>query len=355
MTGSEYKTRQKKRGILLASCGLLLALGIALGLKVVGVADFTYGEWAVAATITLVVQAVLWLIPHLGLDRYLTLDQRYLYLPMGAAAALLSLYAHIIFEGRVLILIAWPVALLFLAGLAGFREVLVLSSMMTVGYSTVVIWNDRAGAELSAGLEITIVAAFLVISVFAGIVFERLRRERIEMRALQRRFAELALTDPLTELPNRRRFEEILRVELERVVRYGGKCSLAMIDVDYFKRYNDSLGHLAGDIALKELAAIMRRQLRSSDVLARYGGEEFGLIMVNTSKDVAYQTIERLRQAVEMYPFRGAHVLPGRRLTISAGVASAPADGSSYEELVQMADGALYAAKQYGRNLVRTV
>ncbi len=96
----------------------------------------------------------------------------------------------------------------------------------------------------------------------------------------------------------------------------------------------------------------MREELRLSDVLARYGGEEFGLIMINTPKDEAYQAIDRLRRIVEAHPFRGAHVQPGRRLTISAGVASAPQDARNYEDLVQKADGALYAAKRKGRNVV---
>lgn len=172
------------------------------------------------------------------------------------------------------------------------------------------------------------------------------------MQKLRRRLAEMALTDPLTELPNRRRFEEIVRGELARIQRYGGQCSLVMIDVDYFKNYNDTLGHLAGDVILKELAQLMREQLRLSDVLARYGGEEFGMIMINTPKDEAFRAVERLRRVIAEHPFRGAHVQPGKQLTISAGVACAPQDGLRYEDLVDRADGALYAAKRKGRNLV---
>src|SRR5690606_9374438 len=219
-------------------------------------------------------------------------------------------------------------------------------------YMAAIYINFREGYPISIGLETATIGTFLVVCLYAAVVFERIRRDRMETRALRRRLIELALTDPLTGLPNRRRFEEMLRTELARIHRYGGQCSLVMIDVDYFKTYNDALGHLAGDVILKELAQLMRRELRASDFLARYGGEEFGLIMTNTPKDVAYHAVDRLRRIIEDHAFRGTHVLPGKRLTISAGVATAPHDAGSYEERVQCADGALYAAKREGRNIV---
>lgn len=345
-------TRLRKRAILLASGGLLLALIVALGMKLLGLAEMSYAEWAWAVAITIVVQASLWLIPHFGLDAALTWDRHYLYVPMTATVGLLTLYAHVAFEARALVLTSWFVALLFVVGLAGFWEIVALTLLMASSYLGVVALHYTAGADLSLGIEAASAGIFVLVSLYAGAVFERLRRDRIEMKAMRQRLAELALTDPLTDLPNRRRFEEILRGELSRVERYGGQCSLVMIDVDYFKNYNDTLGHLAGDVILKELAQLMREQLRMSDILARYGGEEFGLIMINTPKDEAYMAIERLRCIIEEYPFRGAHVQPGECLTISAGVATAPQDGRGYEELVQRADGALYGAKRKGRNMV---
>jgi diguanylate cyclase (GGDEF)-like protein len=180
-----------------------------------------------------------------------------------------------------------------------------------------------------------------------------LRRERAERRALREKLNEMAITDPLTGLYNRRHFEEILRAEISRIRRYGGHCSLAMIDLDFFKNYNDTLGHLAGDALLKELAALMMTHLRVSDVFARYGGEEFGLIMINTPRDEAILAMERLRVMVEGYPFRGGSIQPFGRLTVSVGVAGCPEDGLEYEDLVRKADAALYAAKRLGRNRVQ--
>ncbi len=342
----------RKRGIALAGAGYALALVIALGMKLLGLAELSFREWTTAAGATIVLQSILWLVPHLGADRLLRWDRHYLYTPMIVAALLFCVYTNLIFEARQIILMAWFVALLFVAGLAGFWEVIALSTLMAGGYFGVIYTHYHAGADLSLGLEAATAGAFVLVSLYAGVVFERLRRDRTEMQALRHRLAELALTDPLTELPNRRRFEEILRAELGRIARYGGRCSLVMIDVDHFKNYNDTLGHLAGDIILKELSQLMREQLRLSDVLARYGGEEFGLIMINTPKEEAYQAIDRLRSIIAEHPFRGANVQPGRRITISAGVASAPQDGRSYEDLVQRADSALYAAKRRGRNVV---
>lgn len=343
---------RRKRGVLLASLGFALALAAGLALKLLGVSRVDYVDWVGLAIGTAAVQTALWLIPHLGLDQRLTFDRHYLWIPMTAAAVLLAAYALVIVEARFVVLMGWLVALLFVAGTIGFRGVVGLSLLMTGAYMAAIYYHYHQGYPISLGLEGATIGTFLLVSLYAAVVFERIRRDRVETRALRRRLVELALTDPLTGLPNRRHFEELLRTELSRIQRYGGQCSLVMIDVDYFKNYNDALGHLAGDVILRELAQLMRNELRASDVLARYGGEEFGLIMVETPKDVAYHAIDRLRSLIEHHAFRGTHVLPGKRLTISAGVATAPHDATTYEELIQRADGALYAAKREGRNIV---
>ena len=346
------ESRRRKRGVMLASLGFALALATGIVLKLVGVARVDYSDWVGLVLLTAVVQGVLWLIPHLGLDHRLSFDRHYLWVPMTAAAGLLAAYVLVIIEARFLVLMGWLVALLFVAGNVGFRGVIALSLLMAGAYMAAIYIHYQEGYPISIGLETATIGTFLVVCLYAAVVFERIRRDRMETRALRRRLIELALTDPLTGLPNRRRFEEMLRTELARIHRYGGQCSLVMIDVDYFKNYNDALGHLAGDVILKELAQLMRRELRASDFLARYGGEEFGLIMMNTPKDEAYNAVDRLRRVVEEHAFRGTHVLPGKRLTISAGVATAPHDAVTYEDLVQCADSALYAAKREGRNIV---
>lgn len=347
--------RIRKRGILLASVGLAIALGAALASKLLGISDFAFAEWATTAAITLLVEAALWIVVHLGWDVRIRWDAHFIFLPMTAAALLLGLVIHLAPELRVVSLMGWFVALLFVAGVAGFATVMVLSGIMAAIYLTVALALIADGAPLTFAFELLMTTVFLVVSAYAGIVFQRLRRERRELKAMRGQLERLALTDPLTDLPNRRHFEEILRSEVERIRRYGGRCALAMIDVDHFKLYNDALGHLAGDVVLRELSSVMRRHVRLSDVLARYGGEEFALVMVNVSVEEALGAVDRLREIVDEHAFRDEDVLPEGRLTISAGVAACPENATDFDTLVRSADEALYTAKREGRNRVATV
>jgi diguanylate cyclase (GGDEF)-like protein len=161
-----------------------------------------------------------------------------------------------------------------------------------------------------------------------------------------------ARTDPLTGLANLREFWESLDREIERSRRYRRFCSLAMIDIDLFKQYNDRFGHLQGDEVLKRGAGIFREQIRTSDIVARYGGEEFIVIMPETGKEVALLVGEKLRKAFAEHPFSCSGSESGERLTISVGIATFPEDAPSARELVDVTDKALYRAKAGGRNRV---
>ncbi len=156
--------------------------------------------------------------------------------------------------------------------------------------------------------------------------------------------AEQSITDPLTGLRNRRAFQKRLLEEVALSRRHRTPLSLAMIDVDHFKDYNDDFGHPAGDAALRQVARMLRTETRRSDLIARYGGEEFAVILPGTDLDGAAALCERFRTAV------GRAGCSGRRLTISVGVASF--DGSDAEALVAAADDALYRAKAAGRDCV---
>ena len=343
----------KSRRILLAGTGVVLALFLELGLGALGFDAIPRPTWFGALGITVGLQVVVWLILRLGWDRYLTWDPHYLYVPMAAAIFSLNFFAYLAPSLRMVLLMAWFAMPAFMVGLAGATGVLVMSILMAMGYLIAVSLLITHGHALSLPFEAAVAGIFMIINGYSAVVYERLRRDRAERRVLREKLNEMAITDPLTGLFNRRHFEEILRAEIARIRRYGGHCSLAMIDLDFFKNYNDTLGHLAGDALLKELAALMMSHLRVSDVFARYGGDEFGLIMVNTPKDEAILAMERLRVLVEGYPFRGGGIQPFGRLTVSVGVAGCPEDGLDYEELVRKADAALYAAKRLGRNRVQ--
>ncbi len=351
--GSPDKKQIKKRGILMAGAGLLSALVVGALLNFVGFDGMPLAGFLLSAAATILVYAALWLTVHLGWDAHMPWDRHFVYLPMVAATGMLTLYLLMAPSLRMVILMAWFGAPILMAGLVGFAGLFAMSALMALGYMGAMALLVRQGHPLAMPFESAVATIFLLINFYTGVVFERLRREREERKVLRAKLGELAITDPLTGLYNRRHFEEILRAEVGRIQRYPGNCSLGMIDLDFFKNYNDTLGHLAGDALLRELAALLRGHLRVSDVLARYGGEEFGLIMVNTPKDEAILAMERLRTLVEEYPFRGGSIQPFGRLTVSVGIASCPADGTDYEELVRKADGALYAAKRMGRNQVQ--
>lgn len=347
---ASQKSDIKARGVLLATGGLATALMLMLGMRLLDLTTLDYEAWLMAAATTALIQGTLLLMVRLGWDTRIPGDPHFLYTPLVGALLLLALYMFLAPELRFMILLGWFVALLFMAGLGGFHAVVSLSGVMMLGYFAVGALLYRGGYPLSLPFEAAVATSVFVISIYAGFVFERLRAERQEMRELRRRLANMALTDPLTQLPNRRHFEEVLRAELDRVRRWGGRCTVAMVDVDYFKHYNDAVGHLAGDTALRELSDVMRRELRLHDMVARFGGEEFALIMINAGKSEAVPIIERLRRDVQDHPFRNRDIQPGGRMTVSAGVASFPDDGTTYEQLLQRADEALYRAKREGRN-----
>ena len=161
-------------------------------------------------------------------------------------------------------------------------------------------------------------------------------------------------SDGLTGLSNRRHFDEYLELEWRRSLREQSQLSLLMIDVDYFKTYNDTFGHLEGDEALRQVAAAIRDACaRPSDLPARYGGEEFALVLPNTSLGGARLVAEKLRMTVAALKI--PHIAPteGSSLTISIGLSTiTPTAGSNCRELISAADKGLYLAKHNGRNQV---
>jgi two-component system chemotaxis family response regulator WspR len=161
-------------------------------------------------------------------------------------------------------------------------------------------------------------------------------------------------SDGLTGLSNRRHFDEYLELEWRRAMRDQTQLSLLMIDVDFFKTYNDSFGHLEGDEALRKVAATIRdASSRPSDLPARYGGEEFALVLPNTSPGGARLVAEKLRQAVAALKIPHISPAEGASLTISIGLSTmTPVQGTDCRQLISSADKGLYLAKHNGRNQV---
>ena len=161
----------------------------------------------------------------------------------------------------------------------------------------------------------------------------------------------LATTDGLTELYNHRYFQEQMKRQIENSKRYETEFSMIILDIDFFKKFNDTFGHQAGDSVLRQVAQTLKRNVRATDIVCRYGGEEMSIILPNTGKDVAYSTAEKICQRVSDKKFKLSNDRE-TSVTISLGVATFPYDGESASDIIDSADKRLYNAKNNGRNQV---
>jgi diguanylate cyclase (GGDEF)-like protein len=200
---------------------------------------------------------------------------------------------------------------------------------------------------------------FQELASYAAVV-EKTNHELAEMRQeleeSNRLLQHLSTIDTLTGLPNRRRFDEALGREWRRAMRDRTPLSLIFCDIDFFKEYNDTYGHQAGDDCLRRVARCITDMFnRPADLPARFGGEEFVVLLANTDAPGAVHLAERLRASVEALKVQNPASSIGSHLTISLGVAAAvPAQRSQPSDLISVADRALYQAKREGRNCVRT-
>lgn len=156
----------------------------------------------------------------------------------------------------------------------------------------------------------------------------------------------LSLTDALTGLYNRRHFNAELEREFMRSKRYGGNLCIAIIDIDFFKKINDTYGHICGDYVLKEVAYLMLENFRKTDMVFRYGGEEFVVIMTETSLENSLIPLERLRKTIENNNF----TYKGEKIKVTISIGAEINHTESPDEFLNNADKALYQAKQSGRN-----
>lgn len=267
-------------------------------------------------------------------------------------------------------LITLALILLFNTGVVRLRFWMTLrvNVVLLTFYAGALLLVRSMPLELMVAMTLVVVATALFV-LHSGYWLEHedrsnwlmLQHEHLLARVLQQGNAQLerlSRTDPLTELPNRRQFDEALSKVWARAQQSGSDVALLMMDVDHFKRYNDHYGHPAGDACLKDLAQVMARHLRQSeDLVARFGGEEFIAVLSNTSLPLAMAAAERVRAGIERLNRPHADS-PGRQqVTISIGVACGRPGVAlaSSAALIHQADEALYQAKAGGRNAVFTV
>ncbi len=178
---------------------------------------------------------------------------------------------------------------------------------------------------------------------------DELKEKNRQLEELLSKVELLAVTDPLTELYNRRHFSIIIQKEFAGTQRYNSPISCLMIDVDHFKSINDMHGHSAGDIVLKEIAQLTKNCLRKVDTLARWGGEEFAVLLPRTKKEDAFIVASRILSAISEHRFPNVN----KQITVSIGIANIPdLSFDTAEKLIDASDIALYEAKRKGRNRI---
>ena len=184
----------------------------------------------------------------------------------------------------------------------------------------------------------------------AAFTFAYVVKYLIKSRDFEQQY-KLATTDGLTELYNHRYFQEQIRMQIEQSKRYNNNFSLIIIDIDFFKKFNDTFGHQSGDAVLRQVAQTLKKNVRATDIVCRYGGEEMSIILPNTGKDEAFSTAQKICERVASKKFK----LAGDKetnVTISLGVSTFPYDGDSASSIIEAADKRLYNAKNNGRNQV---
>lgn len=289
-----------------------------------------------------------------------------LLVPQLVAATLLALGMIHYFQGEARSVLLLLFVAVFFFGLFGLdtRRYLLLTTCTAVGYAALSTWElvDSGAARHAWLMEALRLSALMVITIwmsFIGGYFALIRKKLAGQRdALERansKLRELSIRDELTGLHNRRHLTDRLEQESERGRRYGHRFSVAMIDIDHFKKINDSHGHSVGDEILVNFARILRQQARFVDhlgqapdrTLGRFGGEEFLIILPGTSLEGAVICLERMREAVTRAPIETS--AGPLSVSFSAGLAAQGPDETA-EALLQRADEALYRAKEAGRN-----
>jgi diguanylate cyclase len=238
------------------------------------------------------------------------------------------------------------------------RQAAITWSFVTAGLIAVFLFSDLPlGLPLTSRLErlagmlcvVLVIGQCAFLGLFGSTLRKTLYRRSIELKEAYRRIEELAELDELTGSFNRRCIMRMLEEEIARSQRGGAPCSIALIDLDWFKHINDAYGHPTGDEVLRTFAITSFANIRTMDRLGRYGGEEFLLVLPGASEDASFRMLDRLRAIIADLDWSAFS--PGMRVTISAGVATLRQNETS-DNFLARADGALYASKASGRNRI---
>lgn len=240
-----------------------------------------------------------------------------------------------------------------ITGVVAFSSRLGLTVLFVLGsfLPTILVNSSTLSDPLLA--HVTVCIFLLLVAKWANVDFWKNLENMVLVDNQAKELAQLITIDPLTSTKNRRYFDAQLSAEWKRAIRHQKTVSLLMIDIDFFKNINDTHGHQCGDLALKVVSRVLTKcVLRSSDFVARYGGEEFVIVLPETPFSESSVVAERIRKSIESsaFSYEGQEI----KLTLSIGIASGiPQSHTNPEELVKLADNALYQAKAEGRNTIR--
>ena len=335
------RSRRKRKAIVRASEGFFLLLAVILPLAILDAIDLSLQDWIAAVVACSLVWGSMFLIVVAKIDRFLGFfDPHFLIVPALGAVALISYFAYLMPDLRILVLGGWFTVLLFGGGLMTFRQSIILSFAMGIGYMLSVFAIAQTGYPINLSAEVGQVIPFWVFWGYSGRVTERMRLKRIENRMLREQLSQYAFTDSLTGLFNRRAFEH----EFERrknELKTNEHLGILLFDIDHFKRVNDTKGHEAGDDLLKEVASILSRAFGNDACLARLGGDEFAAI-------ITIDSLVELEQALEDIFYANRRAIGGL-FTHSCG-AVFTSNKYSTSRVLRVADTSLYEAKSRGRD-----
>ncbi len=221
-----------------------------------------------------------------------------------------------------------------------------------------VYWNERTAIAGSGHLitgQITIIELFvtgylMASGIGSGILSSRLRSQQQVITRANRRLQEMSLCDPLTGMGNSRAFWDTLTEECNRALETNQSVAVLITDIDRFKSYNDTFGHLEGDALLAQLGETIRANLRAGDLACRYGGDEMGIILPNCGRECAEALADRLLEVLNSQVFEPIGMERGVKMSLSMGIAVLPHDGITPRAIVASADSAMYKAKKAGGN-----
>lgn len=264
-----------------------------------------------------------------------------------------ALKAGIELRNKIILILFISAVIIFLLSVWQARKISAPLQSLAEGVEQVAAGNFSVTVDESSQDETGVLArAFNSMVEHIETMQSDILNQQRELRLKNEELLVMAITDGLTKLYNYRYFQDCLTQGVAMAKHEQQSVALLIIDIDHFKHYNDLFGHQAGDQLLYELGQLLITELGPNDMVARYGGEEFTVILYGASDEEAIKMAEKIRRAVEQYPFPGREQQPAGTLTVSIGVATYPENAKNKEELIKLADEALYKAKYFSRNKV---